>query len=65
MKIALAGTTNLSDNPERDMRQSISLVLKRYSIDDDIIISGGAKGVDSIAVEIAKDLHDVNSCFSD
>ena len=56
MKIALVGTTsNLSDNQERDMRQSISLILKKYPFDT-VMISGGAKGVDSIAIEIAKNM---------
>lgn len=56
MKVAIVGTTaNLSENEERDMRQHILLILKRYS-PDTIIISGGAKGVDTIALEIAKGL---------
>jgi hypothetical protein len=56
MKIAIVGTTaNLSENEEKDMKQYISLVLKKYSLDT-IIISGGAKGVDTLALEIAKTL---------
>jgi hypothetical protein len=39
------------------MRQYIALVLKRYDVKNDIIISGGAKGVDSLAVEIAEALR--------
>ena len=35
--------------------QRITLVLKKYPIDT-IIISGAAKGVDTIAIEIAKDI---------
>lgn len=57
MKIAIVGTTvNLTENEERDMRQYIALVLKRYSTSDTLIISGGAKGVDTIGIEIAKGL---------
>ncbi len=56
MKVAIVGTTaNLTDNGERDMRQHITLVLKRYPMDT-IIISGGAKGVDTTALEVAKGL---------
>jgi len=50
------GTTiNLTENEERNMRQQIALILKRYSLDT-IIISGGAKGVDTIAIEVAKEM---------
>ena len=46
MKIVMVGTTvNLSENEERDMRQYIAIVLKRYDAENDTIISGGAKGV--------------------
>lgn len=38
------------------MRYDISLVLKKYS-SDVIIISVGAKGVDSIAIETAKNIR--------
>ena len=56
MKVAIVGTTsNFSENQQIDMRQYISLVLKRYS-SDTVIISGGAKGVDEIAIEIAKNI---------
>jgi len=57
MKIAIVGTTiSLSENEERDMRQYISLVLKKYDTNKDVIISGGAKGVDTMSIEIAKGL---------
>jgi len=57
MKIAIVGTTViLTENEERDMRQYISLVLKKYDSSQDVIISGGAKGVDTISLEIAKEL---------
>lgn|SRR5574337_5875 len=57
-KIAIVGTSGpLTDNEERDIRQYIALILKsRYDPSTDMIISGGAKGVDSIAIEIAKGL---------
>lgn len=56
MKIAVVGTSlNLTDNEERDIRQLIALSLKNYT-SNDVIISGGAKGVDSIAIEIAQGL---------
>ena len=57
MKIAIVGTTiPLTENEERDMRQYISLVLKKYDTNKDVIISGGAKGVDTMCIEIAKGL---------
>jgi len=57
MKIAIVGTTiSLSENEERDMRQYISLVLKKYDANKDVIVSGGAKGVDTMSIEIAEGL---------
>lgn len=56
-KIAIVGTSiGMTENEERDMRQYIALVLKKYSVSDTIIVSGGSKGVDSLADEIAKGL---------
>lgn len=55
MKIAIIGTTvNLTENEERDIRQFIGLTLHRYDPKKDVIISGGAKGVDTMAIEIAE-----------
>ena len=57
MKLAIVGTTiNLSDNEERDMRQLIALTLKHYDVNETLVISGGAKGVDTLGIEIAKSL---------
>jgi len=58
MKVAIVGTSvNMTENEERDTRQLIALFLqKRYNPSDDIIISGGAKGVDTLALEIAEGL---------
>ena len=54
MKVAMVGTTaNLTEYEQRVMRQEIELVLKKYPLDA-IIISGGAKGVDTLSLEIAK-----------
>ena len=56
MKIAIVGTTAiLSENEERYMREHISTILKSCPTGT-IIISGGAKGTDTIAIEIAQDL---------
>jgi len=56
MKVAIVGTTaNLSDDEQRVMKEEIILVLKKYPTDT-IIISGGAKGVDTMAIETAKEM---------
>ena len=56
MKVAIVGTTvNLNEDELRVMKQEITIVLKKYPIDT-IIISGGAKGVDTISLEIAKEI---------
>jgi len=54
MKVAIVGTShNMSENEERDVRQTIALLLKDYTPIETTIISGNAKGVDTIAQEIA------------
>lgn len=57
-KVAIVGTSiDLLDGEERDVRQFIAMILKnRYSPSDTIVISGGAKGVDSLAIEVAQGL---------
>lgn len=57
LKLAIVGTSaRLTDNEERDIRQTIALLLKDYDDVECTVISGGAKGVDSIALEVAKGL---------
>ncbi len=58
MKVAIVGTSiDLTDNEERDVRQFIAMILKnRYAGNNDIIISGGAKGVDLLAIQVAQGL---------
>lgn len=54
MKIAIVGTSHdMTENEERDVRQFVSMILKDYDPMTTTIITGGAKGVDSIASEIA------------
>uniref|UniRef100_A0AAT9J7K3 ORF11 n=1 Tax=Nitrosopumilaceae spindle-shaped virus TaxID=3065433 RepID=A0AAT9J7K3_9VIRU len=56
-KIAFVGTSvNMTDNEERDVRQFIGLILNSRYTGNEIIISGGAKGVDTIALDVAKSL---------
>ncbi len=56
MKVAIVGTTaNLTQDEYQAMKQEITLVLKKYPTNT-IIISGGAKGVDTMAIEIAKEI---------
>lgn len=54
MKIAIVGTSHaLTENEERDIQQLIANILNDYDRDSDEIISGGAKGVDIMAIELA------------
>lgn len=54
MKLAIVGTSvDLSENEDRAIREKITLILKDYAPLETTIISGGAKGVDSIAQEMA------------
>lgn len=58
MKVAIVGTSRtLSDNEDRDARQIISMILDDYNPKTTTIISGGAKGIDTMAVEIAYAKH--------
>src|SRR3972149_6309784 len=54
-KIAIVGTSSLTENEERDARQYISYIIKLHT-PDTMVISGGADGVDTLAIEIAKGL---------
>jgi len=57
MKVAIVGTSvKLTPDEHRVMRQEIAIVLKHYPLDDTVIISGGAKGVDTLSLQVAKDL---------
>jgi len=54
MKIAIVGTSHaLTENEKKGVQQLIANVLNDYNKDDDEIISGGAKGVDIMAIELA------------
>jgi len=56
MKVAIVGTSvKFTADEHRVMRQEIAIVLKHYP-PDTVIISGGAKGVDTLSLEVAKDL---------
>ena len=60
MKIAIVGSSRLSETEEMDARKYSGLVLnqmiREYGMEEITFISGGAKGVDSIAEEVAKEL---------
>ncbi len=57
LKVAIVGTTHLTENQQKDMRESISVLLNYcFTLDDTIIISGGAPGVDTIAIDVANNL---------
>jgi len=54
MKVAIVGTSHaLTENEERDIQQLIAGIINDYDEDSDEIISGGAKGVDTMAIELA------------
>jgi hypothetical protein len=54
MKVAIVGTShNMTENEERDVRQLCCMILKDFDPMKTTIITGGAKGVDSTAQEIA------------
>lgn len=58
MKIAIVGTSHaMTENEERDVQQYVAMILKDFSPKTNIIISGGAKGVDSIAIEVARSME--------
>ena len=54
-KVAIVGTSKIrTREEENDIRDSITVILKKYSALNTKVISGGAEGVDSIAVNIAE-----------
>lgn len=59
MKVAIVGSSKLTENEERDVRQYFGIMLNKMLVeyDDLTVISGGAKGVDTIAEEVAKQLN--------
>ncbi len=58
IKVAIVGASVLTENEERDIQQHINFLLdeliKDYDVENITIVSGGAKGVDSIAENLAK-----------
>ncbi len=65
MKVAIVGTSHiLTENEERDIQQTLGYILNDLEkVTDDIeIISGGAKGVDTMAIELAHS-HKLNTCI--
>lgn len=60
IRVAVVGASKLSENEERDARQFCGMkfneLINDYGIMNVTIVSGGAKGVDSIAEEVAKGL---------
>ncbi len=59
-KIAIVGSSHLSETEEIDARKYSGLVLnqmiKEFGKDDILFISGGARGVDIIAEDVAREL---------
>ena len=56
MKIAIVGTSvKLTESEKNDIRASLIFVLSYYPAES-IIISGGATGVDKLAIDVAKEV---------
>lgn len=53
MKIAIVGSSKITDKEDPHVRQICTEILAHYMSPNNLIISGGAKGVDTIALEIA------------
>lgn len=53
MKVGIVGTSRLTDDDERDVRQYLVYLLTTLPKQNLEIVSGGAKGVDSISIEMA------------
>ena len=60
MKIAIVGSSHLSETEMMDARKNAGLILnqliKEWGTDSITFISGGAKGVDTEAEDVAKQL---------
>ena len=57
MKVAIVGISHgFTEKEEKDIYLFCAVILHEYNKDDTEIISGGAKGVDQIAIEVAHDL---------
>jgi len=56
MRVAIVGTSHeMTENEERDVQQFVAMILNDYK-EKHLIVSGGAKGVDSIAIEVARSM---------
>lgn len=54
MKVAIVGTShNMTENEERDVRQFCAMILQDFDPTQTTVVTGGAKGVDSIAGNVA------------
>lgn len=57
MKIAIVGTSHkMTENEERDVQQFVAMILRDFSTSN-LIVSGGAKGVDTIVIEVAQSMR--------
>jgi hypothetical protein len=65
MRIAIVGSSRLNKKEEQVAKQIITLLLKEEQKNsfDLVVISGGAKGVDSLAEKIAKDFEIKTTIF--
>ncbi len=53
MRIAIIGSTDLTNTQRLSVAHLIEMIVAQYYPDYSILVSGGAEGVDSIAEEIA------------
>lgn len=62
MKLAIVGTSGtLSEYEERNARQLIANTIRYYN--PDFVISGGSKGIDTMALEVALGLGFKTECY--
>jgi len=63
MKIAIVGTSHVRKEDEKEIEKLIHSIIDGWDFQTTIFISGGAKGVDEMAIRLAKDMGYETSIF--